>query len=1527
MAQIPVTVVFSATGQVSLQQGSAALNRLGQQIQTLSTHAGSQGRVLQLLNQDINRFSSVLRSNLGGALNFANQMFGNLYSILGRIARYSFYALIGEVSALSFAFLKLGKEFININERFGELEVVLKSVYGSARAARQLRDEIAKITIVSPLPFKDIATTVRAYSAIPALSSQIGRQIGSGTVGDMQGFFRRAVSLTEQLTTFRPDKLASDAVFAIREAVTGELRSLVRRFEFPTSLLVTASGRSLTELKKRPVEMFNAIKKAMDNIISPGAVIEISKQPKVLFQNIVEQVLQIPLFLVGKYGEDSGKSFYSRFLSYFYNVLQQSGSFISERFNPIAKRLSDALNKSFDSVLAIYGRVSEQFLDFLKLGKSDLPGRGQLERVFLGITKVFEYAANNLPHFADMAESAIRRMIPVVESLVGLFTKIAKILFALFEKSAGLGLAGVGALLTAPTLARGISGFALNRLAIPAMQGTRASLLGAFVNTGPTTTRFTPPLSYAQAAANVAAAGAAGGLVPRIAAWTGLRTGALAAGVGASATTAGSIAAGVGAGVAGIAAIVAPVLITAAVVAAGYYLYDKYSTYAASKAATAGAANLRALGLTPELQAQREKILQRAGGLQTGIEAIKGGLRPYQQAELEKRLAGVEVTFPTGIVREDRTMRGAIQFRDETKTAKLTVDAFIQKLVDYNTDLASLTKALEDNQIDEGEVKLITMPEVKVTLLSQASGLAATIRRFVEQPGVILEQYQKIVSDYTGKTPDISAQLQGKALQNFESAKQMFANLSSNQGLLDELLKTESGDELNTSISQLQNLLKGFGTFGETTSNYLEGWTTQISRIRKAEEMYKTNSQIPIAGLTSKSDEIIHALIVEQKPFFELTDTWKEEATRIQNLNAGLKKANDALNVVLSGGQTDAILRQLTADAQTQIDLLEKDQAEHGPNADRTKAISNYREQIKTLPVKLQSYLEQLVVKYQGSIQSSITSATTAAFVNLPVLLKGFETQLQPERARGVAAFSDLAEQMADVFKGTGELEKVSDLFKKVGLQLKALPAIESAFSPEEAEFLSAKAAKGVRDSVTTFYDEFIKVISVLPDSMQEDIKSRLGGIKTVGEHFARAVADMDGLAVQIINQIRNERKAAALQLFESGEVLPATGVLQRQLLLRDAARAEQRARDTGAPVAPGLLGYSATAGRNLGFAPDNLRYQRQYAEGQERFLGADLASRQRQMDQLGADAIATGVPSPAAVKFSEQLQSEYEKIQATYARIQADLERRNRSMFQTFADGFLAVFDNLRERMRDFTDIGRTLGTSITEGVGGAFADAALKVKSLGQAFEDFGQQLLATATKLFINKAIENIFGLLLGGGTGNIFSTLLSGIGGGGNSAQRGVLGGGQGSAGFSMTRAGGGIIPGLPSSRDNRIISAATGEYIIPADAVSRLGTSHFDAYRRGGVPTLPVKISGFSSGGAVGSPFIAGGGFSSSSQSISTNVPVVVNVEINDKGQVTTKEEAAQRSSMMARGLKIAIQDEILRQHRQGGIYKKNLVSR
>lgn len=77
--------------------------------------------------------------------------------------------------------------------------------------------------------------------------------------------------------------------------------------------------------------------------------------------------------------------------------------------------------------------------------------------------------------------------------------------------------------------------------------------------------------------------------------------------------------------------------------------------------------------------------------------------------------------------------------------------------------------------------------------------------------------------------------------------------------------------------------------------------------------------------------------------------------------------------------------------------------------------------------------------------------------------------------------------------------------------------------------------------------------------------------------------------------------------------------------------------------------------------------------------------------------------------------------------------------------------------------------------------------------------------------------------------------------------------------SISFAEGGLVPGAPSRKDNRVANVASGEYIFPSTAVSKMGASWFAALH---AQILSGKFRGFELGGSVprisGSSFAAGG---------------------------------------------------------------------
>ena len=168
--------------------------------------------------------------------------------------------------------------------------------------------------------------------------------------------------------------------------------------------------------------MFDAIKGALNKIISPDAVREIAKQPSKLFTNIIEQAIQIPLLRIGRAGEEKGGiSFYQKILDSGNSLLLRLGEFANAdrgAFGPQSRRISDGLIKAFDRISGRMDAIFERVLSSLGVGKLDVPGSSQIERVYLLFERAVDLVANELPPMIDKFVEFGSRALPIISKFV-----------------------------------------------------------------------------------------------------------------------------------------------------------------------------------------------------------------------------------------------------------------------------------------------------------------------------------------------------------------------------------------------------------------------------------------------------------------------------------------------------------------------------------------------------------------------------------------------------------------------------------------------------------------------------------------------------------------------------------------------------------------------------------------------------------------------------------------------------------------------------------------------------------------------------------------------------------------------------------------------------------------------------------------------------------------------------------------------------------------------------------------------------
>lgn len=1507
---INVAVVFDAQGRVHLQRGAEDLDHLAQKITNLSQRAGSSARVMAMLTNDLNRFGSVLRSNVNPALNFFNSQFERAHSLLGRMTRYGFYTLVAQFTAIGLSVRKLASDFIQVNQQFAQMEIVLKSVYGSARIARNLRDELARITIRSPLPFTDLGNIMRAYASIPSTSGQIARQAYQpGGYGAPKGFLNRGVGLVEKLLTFRPDKNSEDAVFSIREALAGELRSLVRRFEFPPQLLVSASGRSIADLKKNPMEMFDAMEKALSRIISPRAIQEMLRQPKTLFQNLVEQLKQIPLLQIGSKSGPGGVGLYDRILDYFMGVFESSGEFINKRFKPIADRIGNALHSMFETIFLNEDSIVEKIMDFAGLGRNDMPGLKVIDRIYEGIARLSEGAAQSLPVVFEKIRGGVETLLPILRGLATIFTTLAGHLKTLFDIHPAIGAAGIYGAMALPSLVRGGTGIA-SEMVIRRAQAARLQFNSNFVNRNTHlpnaqmmnhllgTQGFRPVLN-AQGFFNGVQPAAGGRFVglaslpAPILAQLGLGPGATASQIRQAMNVI------YGSAVAG------PV---------PNRLMGGYSAVrTAASAAGAGGITSRLAGMVGGGALALGASTGLASNLAVGTMTVAGLVGSVLVPALIAIAATTAFTMAIDKTATYLRNRRGDAISEELRTSGITSSSLdnLRRAVNnegsFFSEFLSTEHSGTKSLFRAGDLGLrgVMVPKFRMALTgrgdvgdpffkglvgeSEQQMLGADLLRTMREKA--MRDYEKLFLSLDKNSPEfekfgysLESDPAGNIVRHSGDAKSAIHTirnfLNSSSVAMNAFIKVAStlsgveyGDEYtakeNERLNQIKTSLTNFDK--ENVTGFIEQFVG-IQKIADLINSFKNSSVSP--QLTEETEAYLTKLRTEQTPFYALQQTFGTEMERITKFMEASTMMRDALD----SGEFDW-------------------------------AGDSFNEMIESYKREVQDFIRQgkkpptALLKTLKSLEGQGGNFSQQAFEHLNTLNQGFidtviSESLSPAIATYARIFEDVGSMSDEALKRYAD-ETVSTFRNLSDLALRSV----------NGDTGKANGALGaiIADSLTKL-EQFPTSSGDL--SELEKAQMILGRQKVLEAFIAPIIEAASGLegmdgAKLILQRLRAQIAGA------QGGVTTATQ--------RKAMEDDQKFYNAITNLGVGGSGPASAALRNLRMSrvqginkSDYMFFDlMQMDPTGKRGPEVTLAQAKAQEDMflaLGRQkeiyAQTAGLLEDQKTKALELAEAYYE--QAAAANKVVESIQGQGGAIKSFTHGITSTLSQWRSEMKNFSEIGSQMATGFANTLSDGLTSIVLRSKDAKEAFRDFALSFIEMAVKMLMQKAVMMIFGSLLGP---------LSMAASAGLPATNASFGGAI--AGVNGGYAKGGRIPGMPSDRDNQLAYVASGEYVIPAKIVQKYGTRFFDNLISG---NFTSKVLAYSSGGYVGAQpsHFSGPGM------MAPSAAVTVNVTVNNNGadsEVTTS-TAREDADNLARTLTGLVRTELEKQTRQAGMFRK-----
>jgi len=139
------------------------------------------------------------------------------------------------------------------------------------------------------------------------------------------------------------------------------------------------------------------------------------------------------------------------------------------------------------------------------------------------------------------------------------------------------------------------------------------------------------------------------------------------------------------------------------------------------------------------------------------------------------------------------------------------------------------------------------------------------------------------------------------------------------------------------------------------------------------------------------------------------------------------------------------------------------------------------------------------------------------------------------------------------------------------------------------------------------------------------------------------------------------------------------------------------------------------------------------------------------------------------------------------------------------------------------------TIAGSVRDNLAGAFTDVVTGTKSMGEAFKDFGKNVIDTLIQIAAQQAANALIGLLIGS---------IGGGGGGTTQAATAILQNGQPRwNGGKIRMAGGGKVPGSLKTRDNVNAYLAPDEWVVNSSAAKSIGDKKMGEINQKGAAAL------------------------------------------------------------------------------------------
>ena len=325
---------------------------------------------------NIKRYASDLSKNISTMFTSGIRMFESAFSkissIVGKVIKSVTIAITGAAATVTAAitgfiagFTAMGKSIVSATDVYRKQTIALGGVYQSPTKTNRMINTVYDVTRSMPINYTQAVQTLSEMSAIPALQTILK----SNDTQKSDQLLQKMFKVITAMTTMRPDQKSSDAIFSLRNAFAGDLRSLQRRFDLPTSNIMNVRGTmGLAAVKTDPMAMLDSLENYFDSFLDVGTINKISDTISIIIEKI-KGAIDLFKANIGNAG------FYELVAEDFRNLRDIVVNFVtSEDGKNLAKRISDVFGNVYESVKSMAVKVRDIIAGVFNIDSNTLSG-------------------------------------------------------------------------------------------------------------------------------------------------------------------------------------------------------------------------------------------------------------------------------------------------------------------------------------------------------------------------------------------------------------------------------------------------------------------------------------------------------------------------------------------------------------------------------------------------------------------------------------------------------------------------------------------------------------------------------------------------------------------------------------------------------------------------------------------------------------------------------------------------------------------------------------------------------------------------------------------------------------------------------------------------------------------------------------------------------------------------------------------------------------------------------------------------